>query len=342
MLRDTYTKYPRSTLFVGGILLFGIGVGVGKLIPENAVFSPDDLVTREGGYALINPLLSCDIDEEVPYTQFTSLKNTLAETISNEKRSGEVTRVSVYFRDLDLGHWTGVNENDMYMPASLIKIPVLIGYLYDGRSDANLMTTTFTYTGENDQTKTQDIPPTKPLRPGAHSVEELLQSMIGESDNNAYDLLNNHLSTSTLGKVYSDFGVPPPSDANGEIASAKIYSRFFRILYNSSFLGRVRSQTALTFLSKTSFQNGIVAGVPNGTLVAHKYAERTIKDAGGNVVKRQLHDCGIVYYPRHPYSICVMTEGSDYSKMESAISAISKTAWNAVDQGLLSPSSVDD
>lgn len=343
MLQFLKKKYPALVPLLGGIVLFFGGILVGRFIPSVVPFAEnDDLITREGGYALINPLLSCDINEDIPYSAFASLKNNLQKTIDSEKGVGSITRASVYFRDMDLGHWTGVNEDALYAPASLIKVPLMIGYLYEARNDANILNKKIEYTGDVDETKMQAITPKHPLVPGTYSVNELLTSMIAESDNNAYSLLSQNLSTTTLGKVYSDFGVAPSVDINADSASAKTYSRFFRILYNGSFLGRVRSQTALTLLSETNFKNGIVSGVPERTLVAHKFGEKTVADTSGGVIRRELHDCGIVYYPHHPYLICVMTEGKEYADLETTIAALSKEVYTAVSKGLLQSNQSQD
>jgi hypothetical protein len=61
--------------------------------------------------------------------------------------------------------------------------------------------------------------------------------------------------------------------------------------------------------------------------VAHKFGERT-GFAGG---VKQLHDCGIVYYPKNPYLLCIMTRGTDFTKLESTIAAVSKMVYQEFD-----------
>lgn len=103
--------------------------------------------------------------------------------------------------------------------------------------------------------------------------------------------------------------------------SPKDLSTVFRSLYNSSLYEWQLSEQALKLMSQTTFKQGIVAGVPEGTAVSHKFGENT----------DELHDCGIVYYPEHPYLICVMTRGGDFDKLVTSISQISKTVWDFVD-----------
>jgi beta-lactamase class A len=106
------------------------------------------------------------------------------------------------------------------------------------------------------------------------------------------------------------------------LVRVKDYAGFFRILYNATYVSRTASEWILGALSESTFQKGIVAGVPRGTAIAHKFGERTIDDT-----TEQLHDCGIVY-GKNPYIICVMSRGKAYEKLEDFISAISKTTYN--------------
>jgi len=112
----------------------------------------------------------------------------------------------------------------------------------------------------------------------------------------------------------------------------------FRILYNATYVGRTRAQTTLQLLSQTDFNGGIVAGV-GSTTVSHKFGERSVyaQDASGaqTLQKRELHDCGIVYYPGSPYGLCIMTEGADFAQMEGAIADISTLVYGDVKGGLL-------
>jgi len=319
-------------LLLGG---FVVGIGAGFLIFHSENPFSDTFVSREGGYQFINPLLSCDISEDVPDPQLKGLRNSLQATIDSLKKSGAITRASIYFRDMDGGTWTGVNENDLYAPASLIKVPLLIAYLNESRTNAALLSKTFALTGE-DHNAAEYFKPARPLERGrVYTVQELLNAMIEGSDNNATEVLRDAVASSSLADVFDAFGVPSSPDQNADSLDPKDYMRFFRILYNGSYLGRTRSVAALEMMSKTEFTQGLVAGVPAGTTVSHKFGERAVTDTNGGVEKRELSDCGIVYYRGAPYGLCVMTEGSDFNTLAGAIAQISNTAYTAVNNGLL-------
>jgi hypothetical protein len=93
-------------------------------------------------------------------------------------------------------------------------------------------------------------------------------------------------------------------------------------------------------LASSTFKQGLAAGVPEGVIVAHKFGERVeyFVDRATGIEQShisQLHDCGIVYYKKTPYGICVMTEGQDLDTLKTVISMISKTTYDEVDDGLL-------
>ncbi len=65
------------------------------------------------------------------------------------------------------------------------------------------------------------------------------------------------------------------------------------------------------------------AGIP----VSHKFGE-----AGTGNVERQLHDCGIVYFPDHPYLACIMTRGKDTDELKKSIVDISRFIYEKIDE----------
>jgi beta-lactamase class A len=103
----------------------------------------------------------------------------------------------------------------------------------------------------------------------------------------------------------------------------KTYSSFFRILYNGTYLSQDNSERLLTVLSRSAFSQGLSAGLPQDITVAHKFGEADSPDG-----TKQLHDCGIVYKPRQPYLICVMTKGNNFPALAKVIGHISETVYN--------------
>jgi hypothetical protein len=77
-------------------------------------------------------------------------------------------------------------------------------------------------------------------------------------------------------------------------------------------------------MTRSTFKDGLVAGVPEGTIVAQKFGERSLETG------QQLHNCGIVYVPSQPYLLCVMTQGTNVASLRSVIRDISAITYRAV------------
>lgn len=311
-----------------GLLLLTVGVTCGwyfkaRYDPYKAT-SPSLVRENSADYHFINPLLLvAGLNES---SQYNDLKKSIDAYITGTFQKNKDTSAAVYFQDLNSGNWTGVNTDTSYGPSSMLKVAVMLGYLKDAAKNQKVLTQELKYTHK--ENKGQHYPPEHALADGYYSARELIEAMIVNSDNDALESLYNNNRQAYI-NVFKELDIQPPPDVNTiDFMSPKIYSRIFRILYSSTYLPRTTSEQALQLLSYTNFKNGLVAGVPENTVVSHKFGEHTVIDQKGNAISRELHDCGIIYYPKKPYFLCVMTKGSDFSKLETIISDISKITYN--------------
>lgn len=286
-------------------------------------------IRQSDGYNFINPLLECENFSEGNFLRSKPLEEELLGILQEAEDNQKIKHLSVYFRDLNQGAWLGFNEDEKFTPASLLKVPLLMAYLKKAESEPELLKKELVYKRAYGDNKTDpNIRPEKQLIEGkSYQVEEVLETMIRYSDNNSVNLLLRSLDNDFIFKVYSDLSVPFPkgeSPESEDFMSVKEYASFFRILYNASYLNREMSEKALRILSSSAFEKGIVAGIPEGIVVAHKFGERRFEDMV------QLHDCGIIYNPSKPYLLCVMTRGDDFGELEEIIQRVSQTVWQEI------------
>jgi beta-lactamase class A len=288
---------------------------------------------------LISPLLYTEVPESLSYPAYTPLKNSLIAYASSATASGKLSDYSVYYRDLNSSHWVGLNIDEKFSPASMLKVASLIAVYHVSESFPAFLTGEIHI--DNSKTQLDDsqdfYPPANPISPGqTYSVKDLLSHMIIDSDNNAAEVLSEYVGTAATQQTFADLKVPEPTSNTDDSDTSQQYSHLFRVLYNASYLTQNDSEAALELLSQTTFTQGLVAGVPSGTTVAHKFGERTINyvasatSSAASSVVHELHDCGIVYYPGHPYFLCVMTKGSDFPTLANTIAGISKIVWTNV------------
>jgi hypothetical protein len=321
------------------IVALGIGILIGRAMLPHSAATPRAVREPESGYSFISPLLYISTPEETSLPEYGPFKKDASSIVSRELASGSMKRMSVYFRDLSSNDWFGINQNESYSPASLFKVATLMTFLKMAEADPNLLTAKIVIAPSSQDLNSmsyQYFPPAHPLKTGeTYAAQDLLSRMIVESDNNAAGALQALIGSARLAKTYKDLGLITASSTPEDVTVTPAeYSRIFRVLYNGTYLSHALSEQTLSLLSHTTFTGGLVAGVPEGTVASHKFGEWTYAAEGTTTAAaprdfRELHDCGIIYYPEHPYFLCVMTEGSaSFPDLEKAISDVSSTIWS--------------
>lgn len=319
------------------ILAFIAGMGVFWFInifrEDKTIVEPlrmGDLNTNE--YKYINPLLAInDITDETP-REYVDLRQSINSFIQSKINSGDIDIASVYVRDVSLAKGFDINKDEQYSPASLLKVPTMIAYFRLAEIDPSVLSRKISYVQKTDYNVQEHIKSPVHIESGkTYTIEELIEYMIKYSDNNAATLLVEHFNDSGsyayLNNVFNDLGVHTVS-LDSDFITVKTYSLFFRVLYNATYLGKNMSEKALGILTQTDFKGGISAGVPESITVAQKFGEFTMQSPSGNIEKRELSNCGIVYYPDHPYLLCVMTKGDSFDSLQKVIAGISGQVFN--------------
>ena len=312
-------------------LLLSLSLGISGAAAEPACPAcPDcpsetrDTVRRSGAHGLINPIL--DVESSIEFKELRPFKYKVQALIEQKIKVGAVSHVSVYFRDLENGPLFGFNEKEMFSPASMMKVPLLMAAMRRAAQAPAFLSRRVRYEQEQIVDAATLVPSN--LEPGKeYTLEELVQAMITTSDNHAAIAVYNAVGREALDQVYRDLSITIPKVRGpGDDMTVREYATFFRILYNAAYLDKDRSQKALEFLSESEFKDGLVAGVPPEVVVAHKFGERSF--VGSKV--RQLHDCGIIYYKPQPYVLCVMTRGEDPAWLAGVVKDISRLVYAEV------------
>lgn len=283
---------------------------------------------RQGFGKLTNPLLSCDSVRELISNPLGVSKFKIEALVNQKIGSHEADFVSVYFRDLNDGPWFGIKEKEEFVGGSLLKVPLMIAYLKESETNPNVLERKIRYGKVNPQVSLdQFFQPAKEIKVGnEYTVWELIEYMIKYSDNNAADLLGQNIDPRKILDTFASLGIGVPDFNKPYPTSTRTYGSFFRVLFNTSYLNAELSEKALELLSQVEFSKGVRAGVPSEISVAHKFGIREIGDSIG----KQLHNCGIVYYPKHPYIVCIMTRGKDFNKLAEVIADISGEVYKEI------------
>lgn len=284
-------------------------------------------------FDFINPRFACGERLVIDKKDYIDLKSKLISYIEDQKKAGKLEFASVYFRDLEAGPTMGIDQFVDYIPASLLKVPLVLTYLALAEDDSTILSNQIIFGPEiKDYIPVQNFKPSDRLVEGnSYTVDQLIERTIINSDNASAQILFEYLDTfgdkNLLSQTYRDLGIiEMGSDLNKEAVNTKSYGSIFRILYNSSFLNPEASEKFLKLLSQTEFKEGLEAGVPSGVVVAHKFGERSLENG-----QKQLHDCGIIYFPDNPYLLCIMTRGNKFEDLAEIISHISAEFYKEVE-----------
>ncbi len=309
--------------------IVGIAVGLGTIYfySSKQVFTAGREVREMGRYRFINPLLECEVaDNSIDARKENFVKDLTAyvQRLMNDR--GIV--ISIYYRDLNNGPSFGIKETEEYIPASLLKVPIMMAYYHAAGANPSILDQVLLYEKKADLgvKGIQHIPPSHQLVLGrSYTVNELIEQAIIYSDNEAVSLLIAHVSEGDLRDLYQLLGVSETAItfSDGRM-TVREYASFFRVMFNSSYLTRQYSEKALELLTRVDFKDGLVAGVPSDIQVAHKFGE------GGNEDVTQIHDCGIIYATPRPYLLCVMTRGNNIKALTETIADLSRYVYDRV------------
>ncbi len=309
------------------ILVFSVG-GIGGVLGYKY------LTSCKVKYTYINESLGCGIKTSFDKSNPIALKNRIISYVDSEKVKNEVSEVSVYFRDLKDGPVFGINEDDLFISASLLKLPIAVTVFRLSEDeipdllDKNLL---FQLEDKSEKLPEQFFKPSKTIEPGqTYTVSELISRSLIYSDNWVNEILKIYLGKIGNGRdlilqTFKELGLVEPASLTTSDISTRGYASIFRILFNASYLSREDSEKILSVLSQSEFDRGITAGVPDGVRVTHKFGERNLGD------EKQLHDCGIIYYPNNPYLLCVMTRGQDFNTLSDVIKQISGMVYKEME-----------
>jgi len=335
---DDKTVFSRLLPAAAGVLAGTVlGFFLHSLITGTPAHQPLEL--RQTGWQYINPLLDCEqAADTIENRELTPFKQKVKHFIDVDLNKKWADRISVYFRELNDGPWFTIGETDRFHPASLLKVPLMIAVLKEAEANPTFLKKKIRYSNRDVET-VQNVSSERLALGSSYTVEELLNRMIRHSDNVPTYLLDNTVDLAVLEQTYHDLGLTTPYyrmdkpsmvlASSDYMISAETYAAFLRILFNASYLSKQMSNKALEILSESDFQDGLVRGVPAGVKVAHKWGYH---ETGPHDEIKQLHDCGIVYYPGHPYLLCVMTSGSSYEYLDDAIREISRTVYTEIDK----------
>jgi beta-lactamase class A len=325
-----------AVLGLAAVALFGLGVLTGA-----RVLTGDDPAACAERYRYVNATFACGVQPVIGKGGYVALRSRLVTLGQAEVAAGRASAISVYFRDLRNGPVFGINELATFAPASLLKLPLAIAFLNAEENLPGFIERRVTYSGGLEP-PVQTIPTKANVQAGhEYTLATLLRNTLEYSDNVSYLILRQYIRGIDGGEplfrqTYQELGIIPPDGMMDQTVNVQGYASLLRQLYNATYLRPDLSELALSWLARSDFRDALVAGVPAGVAVAHKFGERAATDGSGRPLV-EFHDCGIVYYPGNPYLLCVMTRGEELPELIEIVRGISQRVYEEVDARRIAP-----
>lgn len=237
---------------------------------------------------LLNPA-SHHINREDLIVDFQPIREYLQNTYSIDDD------VSIYFEFFNTGANININNHSRYYPASLLKLPLsMVVFKKIERGEWTRDNELVVMSTDKDD-RYGDL---HKLPVGTRiTIQNLLEKMLIESDNTAYNILLRNLEPKEVYNIYEHLGLQDFFTTDGFI-SAKDYAIILRALYNQSYLDADLSEEVIKMLLRSKTPGFLDAGLPKGEMIAHK--------VGVQKEKNVYIDSGIVYLPGRPYMLIVM------------------------------------
>lgn len=290
---------------------------------------------RTGQARFTNPFLeAAGVRDGSP--NLRRLRDSLEAHIAEWEERDPTLTVGVYVRDLSEGSWIGIGERQPFVPASLMKVPVLLHGMERMSREPGLSEEARLYPGPEAMPSPDNLasmPPELRMEPGrSYTYRLLLERMVRESDNHAKDLVMADVDPTDVDALMARIDAPKRVHGGEAVMDARTYGTLFRVLFHSTWFSRADSEWALGVLASARFARGLRAGVPEGVPVASKFGIHA--DVRRPMDGVQLHECGIVYAPGAPYVLCIMTR-STYRAAElyRVVAEISRHAWRVLGEG---------
>ena len=248
----------------------------------------------------------------------TELDEVAIETISSFKdKTKSLSGVyGFYVIRLNSGVSYGVNESDIFEPASLNKLPVMLA-MYIEAENGNIDLETTYVLKDTDKVSGSGSLYGKP-EGYELTYRDILSYMGKESDNTAANIARNILDKEKIEQAIDIAGMDNTVVVGEDQESTPHdIGTFFEKLWEGNVISKKYRDEMLGYLTDTIYEEWLAAGIPSSTDVAHKYG-------------REIHvvnDAGIVFADE-PFVLVLLSKGVVEREADQVFPELSKAIYN--------------
>lgn len=305
----------KSKKIIAAILILTIGILIGLFLDRNMRFS---YLQKKYQYVAKRILIENPNDIII---NFFELRKSLTTYI--EKNNLDM---GLFFQYIPTGTTIGVNQDNPYVAASLLKLPNVVQVqkmIEAGEiSGKDAITITSKWLDGNYGTLYKKGIGEKV------TIDELMKISIQESDNTANNILTNDVLGGAPVNFYNSLDVSPEI-LEGTIAiTPRNYLSVLRSLFFAGYLSIEGSNKILTLMTEINKNDDdLGAKLPTSIKIAQKIG---VYEKNPDEKKYTYSDCGIFYLPERPYMLCIMSRG-EQSTASNHTKEISKIIYDYIE-----------
>jgi len=219
---------------------------------------------------------------------------------------------------LKSGYSFGLSQDESFTAASLIKLPVMAAAFRESEKGSLNLETIYTLK-DSDKIAGSGSLYYKPAGTKL-SYRDLLMLMGKQSDNTAFGIMRKVVGDTKVNEVIKTIGMNSTSLEDNSTSPNDI-GIFFKKLWEGKITSKDSADEILGFITETSFENWIVAGIPADVRVAHKYG-------------RELHvvnDAGIIYAD-NPFVLVILTKGVVEKEADSIFPSLAGLVYDGLEK----------
>jgi len=219
----------------------------------------------------------------------------------------------VYVYRFEDGKEYGLQQNEIFPAASLMKLPVILTLYQEAEAGKINLEEEYKLL-EKDKRGGAGILQSRPAGE-VYTYRKLAELMGQYSDNTANNVLVKILGPEKIQQTIDNLGMKKTNFAEYETTPQDI-GLFFRKLYEGGVVTSQHKEEILKFLTKTGFEDRIPAGIPKEVRVAHKIGTEI----------GVFSDAGIVFSQK-PFVLVIMSREAKESEAKEALPKIAKAVW---------------
>lgn len=264
-------------------------------------------------------------NENIDFETVGAVKN----KTSFEKKVKEVLQTGrkpdnygLYLFEPNSSYSFGINENKVFYPASISKLPIAILILRDFESKKLNLNDQIELKEANKAYESDEM--FKEPSGSFFPISVYLKKMISQSDNTAMTTLEEVLGGSNKINERTENELKVGLSRDPQATTGKDVGKLLENLYNNTYLNSQNTEYLVEMMVDVAswLQDRIPKGLPDGIEVAHKVGQ--IETDGGVV----FADCGIIFGKKKDFILVFLNQDIPQEEARLKVIEITKLAYN--------------